>query len=87
MIYRIEYVGEGRQKKKLAHPVKDRKALLALRDSKTNLSHLEKARNGDAKAKAKLLQLAYNLGHVDGPLAGCKSIGSNFFHDVDFETV
>ena len=83
MIYRIEYVGEGRQKKKLAHPVKDRKALLALRDSKTNLSHLEKARNGDAKAKAKLLQLAYNLGHVDGPLAGCKSIGSNFFHDVD----
>ena len=83
MIYRIEYVGEGRQKKKLAHPVKDRKTLLALRDSKTNLSHLEKARNGDAKAKAKLLQLAYNLGHVDGPLAGCKSIGSNFFHDVD----
>ena len=83
MIYRIEYVGEGRQKKKLAHPVKDRKALLALRDSKTNLSHLEKARKGDAKAKAKLLQLAYNLGHVDGPLAGCKSIGSNFFHDVD----
>jgi len=83
MIYRIEYVGEGRQKKKLAHPVKDRKALLALRDSKTNLSHLEKARKGDAKTKAKLLQLAYNLGHVDGPLAGCKSIGSNFFHDVD----
>ena len=83
MIYRIEYVGEGRQKKKLAHPVKDRKALLALRDSKTNLSHLEKARKGDAKAKAKLLQLAYNLGHVDGPLAGCKSIGSNFFYDVD----
>ena len=83
MIYRIEYVGEGRQKKKLAHPVKDRKTLLALRDSKTNLSHLEKARKGDAKAKAKLLQLAYNLGHVDGPLAGCKSIGSNFFHDVD----
>ena len=83
MIYRIEYVGEGRQKKKLAHPVKDRKALLTLRNSKTNLSRLEKARKGDAKAKAKLLQLAYNLGHVDGPLAGCKSIGSNFFHDVD----
>ena len=83
MIYRIEYVGEGRQKKKLAHPVKDRKTLLALRNSKTNLSHLEKARKGDAKAKAKLLQLAYNLGHVDGLLAGCKSIGSNFFYDVD----
>ena len=83
MIYRIEYVGEGRQKKKLAHPVKDRKALLALRNAKKNIDSLEKARKGDAKAKAKLLQLAYNLGYVDGPLAGCKSIGSNFFHDVD----
>ena len=83
MIYRIEYVGEGRQKKKLAHPVKDRKTLLALRNAKKNIDSLEKARKGDAKAKAKLLQLAYNLGYVDGPLAGCKSIGSNFFHDVD----
>ena len=77
MIYRIEYVGEGRQKKKLAHPVKDRKALLA------NLNRLEKARTGDSEAKSKLLQLAYNIGHVDGPIAGCKSLGSFFFHDVD----
>ena len=83
MIYRIEYVGEGRQKKKLAHPVKDRKALLALRNSKTNLNRLEKARTGDSEAKSKLLQLAYNIGHVDGPIAGCKSLGSFFFHDVD----
>ena len=83
MIYRIEYVGEGRQKKKLAHPVKDRKALLALRNSKTNLNRLEKARTGDSEAKSKLLQLAYNIGHVDGLIAGCKSLGSFFFHDVD----
>ena len=83
MIYEITYVGEGKDKKKLAHPVKDRISLMAKRDSKKNLDNLSKARNGDAKAKAKLLQLAYNLGHVNGLLAGCKSIGSFFFYDVD----
>ena len=83
MIYEITYTGEGKGKKKLAHPVKDRMALMKLRDRKRNLDYLAKARNGDAKAKAKLVQLAYNLGYVDGQLAGCKSIGSYFFHDVD----
>ena len=29
------------------------------------------------------MQFAYNLGHVRGLLAGCKSIGSFFFHDID----
>ena len=81
MVYEIIYEGKG--KKKLARPVKDRQALMALRDSTKNLDLLAKARKGDSKAKAKLLQLAYNLGHVDGLLAGCKSIGSFFFHDVD----
>ena len=81
MVYEIIYEGKG--KKKLARPVKDRQALLALRDSTQNLDLLAKAREGDSKAKAKLLQLAYNLGHVDGRLAGCQSIGSFFFHDVD----
>lgn len=83
MIYEITYEGEGKGKKKLAHPVKDRAALMKKRDKKQNLDNLTKARNGDAKAKAWLLQLAYNLGYVDGKLAGCKSIGSYFFHDVD----
>ena len=83
MIYEIIYEGKGKDKKKLARPVKDRKALMLLRDSTQNLDLLAKARNGDAKAKAKLLQLAYNLGHVNGLLAGCQSIGSFFFHDVD----
>ena len=84
MIYRVEYIDNGKGKsKKLAHPVKDRKALMALRDSKKNHGFLEKARNGDAEAKAKLLQLAYNIGYVEGLLAGCKSIGSYFFYDVD----
>ena len=84
MIYKITFEdnGEGRSKK-LALLVKDRQELLALRNSKTNLSLLSKARQGDAEAKGKLLQLAYNIGHVDGLLAGCKSIGSFFFHDVD----
>ena len=83
MIYEIIYEGKGKDKRKLARPVKDREALMALRDSTQNLDLLAKARKGDAKAKAKLLQLAYNLGHVDGALAGCQSIGSFFFHDVD----
>ena len=80
MIYRITYDDKNR---KLAHPVKNRKELMALRDSKANLENLAKARQGDGKAKADLLQLAYNLGHVNGLIAGCKSQGSFFFHDVD----
>ena len=80
MIYRITY---DNKKRKLAHPVKNREELMALRDSKKNLEKLAKARQGDEKAKADLLQLAYNLGHVDGLIAGCKSQGSFFFHDVD----
>ena len=84
MIYEITYIEKEKGKKqKLAHPVKDRKALLAKRNSAKNLKLLEKYHQGDTKSKAKLLQLAYNLGYVDGPLAGCKSIGSFFFYDVD----
>ena len=83
MIYEIIYEGKGKVKKKLARPVKDRKALMALRDSKKNLDLLAKARAGDDEAKSKLLQLAYNIGHVDRLIAGCKSQGSFFFHDVD----
>ena len=83
MIYRIEYLGKGKGKRKFAHPVKNRDELMALRSSQQNLENLNKARQGDEKAKAALLQLAYNLGHVNGQIAGCNSIGSYFFHDVD----
>ena len=79
MIYRIYYEG----KRKFALPIKNRKELMALRNSKANLDTLSKVRQGDASAKLNLLQLAYNIGHVEGALAGCKSIGSYFFHDVD----
>ena len=80
MIYHITY-NEKRQK--LATAVKNREEFLALRNSKENLENLAKARAGDTKAKADLVQFAYNLGHVEGLLAGCKSIGSYFFHDID----
>lgn len=84
MIYQITYVKDGNgRSKKVARPVKDRAELMALRDSKENLEQLAKARQGDSDAKARLLQLAYNIGHVDGQLAGCESQGSFFFHDVD----
>ena len=84
MIYEITYIEKEKGKKqKLAHPVKNRKALLAKRNSAKNLKLLEKYHQGDTESKGKLLQLAYNLGYVDGPLAGCKSIGSFFFYDVD----
>ena len=79
MIYRITY----KDKHKYATPVKNRTQFLTLRNSKTNLNNLEKARQGDNVAKGKLVQFAYNLGHADGALAGCKSIGSYFFHDID----
>ncbi|MBQ7663526.1 MAG: hypothetical protein IJS48_09205 [Prevotella sp.] len=79
MIYKIYYEG----KRKFALPVKNREELMALRNSKANIDTLAKVRQGDASAKPDLLQLAYNIGHVDGALAGCKSIGSYFFHDVD----
>ena len=79
MIYRIYYEG----KRKFALPIKNREELMALRNSQQNLDNLSKARQGDVKAKSDLLQLAYNIGHVNGLIAGCKSIGSFFFHDVD----
>ena len=79
MIYRITVIN-GR---KYATAVKSREEFLALRDSSENLGNLAKARQGDEAAKRNLVQFAYNLGHVDGLIAGCKSIGSFFFHDID----
>ncbi len=79
MIYRI--VNKG---KKFAYLVKNREDFLALRNTKENLENLAKARKGDEKAKAQLVQFAYNIGVLNSSaLAGCKSIGSYFFHDVD----
>ena len=79
MIYHITY----KNNRKFATPVNNREEFLALRNSKENLENLAKARAGDSEAKGRLVQFAYNLGHVNGALAGCKSIGSYFFHDID----
>ena len=80
MIFHITYDGS---RHKLACPVKDRKELLKLRNSRQNQRCLRRIRDGDKKAKMNLLQLAYNARPLNGRLAGCKSIGSYFFHDVD----
>ena len=80
MIYRIYYDNKNH---KFAARVKNREELMALRNTPENMDNLAKAQKGDHEAKTKLLQLAYNIGHVEGALAGCKSIGSYFFHDVD----
>jgi hypothetical protein len=80
VIYHIQY---DENHHKLARAVNSREELLALRNAPENLANLALARQGDEAAKARLLQLAYNIGHVDGLLAGCKSQGSFFFHDVD----
>ncbi len=80
MIYHIYY---DNKKRKFAARVKNREELMALRNAPQNLDNLDRVRKGDQTAKPNLLQLAYNIGHVEGALAGCKSIGSYFFHDVD----
>ena len=84
MIYQITYTKDGSgRNRKVARPVKDRQELMALRDSPENLAHLAKAREGSDADKRELVQLAYNLGHIDGKIAGAKNIGSYFFYDVD----
>ena len=80
MIYHVTY---NAKRQKIASRVNNREEFLAIRNSAENLANLAKARSGDEKAKSKLAQFAYNLGHAEGPLAGCKSIGSYFFHDID----
>jgi len=75
MIYRIYY---DNKKRKFAARVKNREELMALRNAPQNLDNLDRVRKGDQTAKPNLLQLAYNIGHVEGALAGCKSIGSYF---------
>jgi len=80
MIYHIYY---DNKKRKFATRVKNREELMVLRNAPQNLDILDRVRKGDQTAKPHLLQLAYNMGHVDGAVAGCKSIGSYFFHDVD----
>ena len=79
----ITYIYIDRSGHKNARPVKNRKALMALRNSSSNLRNLQSYREGHKEAKANLLQLAYNARPVNGVLAGCKHYSSTFFHDID----
>jgi len=84
MIYRIEKVkGSDGKNHKAVRPIANREELMALRDSKENVRTLRQFKDGNKRVKGNLLQLAYNLGYADDTLAGCKSIGSFFFHDID----
>ena len=80
MIYHITYDGS---RHKVACPVRNRAELIRLRNSRQNLKYLKHFLAGDKKAKMKLLQLAYNARPINGKLAGCRHVGSFFFHDVD----
>ncbi|MBO4892584.1 MAG: hypothetical protein J5502_08225 [Prevotella sp.] len=68
---------------KVAQTVTNREDFLALRNSATNLSNLSRARQGDAEAKAQLVQFAYNDMMPDGKVAGCCHPSDCFFHDID----
>ena len=79
MIYEITYIEKEKGKKqKLAHPVKDRKALLKLRDVKKNLNLLAKARQGDEKSKAKLLHQILAMKNVIGLVMLERSAGGGY---------
>ena len=56
---------------KVARTVTNREEFLALRNSADNLSNLELARMGNAEAKGRLVQFAYNDRMPDGKVAGC----------------
>ena len=68
---------------KVARTVTNREDFLALRNSADNLSNLALARMGNAEAKARLVQFAYNDLMPDGKVAGCCHPSDHFFHDID----
>ena len=68
---------------KMARKVTNREEFLAVRNSEANLSNLALARMGNADAKARLVQFAYNDLMPDGKVAGCCHPSDCFFYDVD----
>ena len=68
---------------KVARPVYTREEFLALRNSADNLSNVALARMGNAEAKGRLVQFAYNDLMPDGKVAGCCHPSDCFFHDID----
>ena len=78
----INYIRTNRDGQKTARPVKNRKEYFALRNAATNVRNFEKARAGDQKAKAKLLQFNYNALLPNGVLKNCKHAASTFALDI-----
>ena len=68
---------------KVARTITYRENFLALRNSADNLSNVALARMGNAEAKARLVQFAYNDLMPDGKVAGCCHPSDHFFHDID----
>ena len=68
---------------KVARTITNREDFLALRNSADNLSNVALARMGNAEAKARLVQFAYNDLMPDGKVAGCCHPSDYFFHDID----
>ena len=69
--------------KKMACAVNSKEEYFNLRNSAENRRNLALARQGDEKAKASLIQFAYNDMMPDGKVAGCSHPSSVFAYDVD----
>jgi hypothetical protein len=68
---------------KVARSVKNREEYFSLRNNVQNRRNLILARDGDEKAKARLVQFNYNDILPDGVLKGCCHPASTFAGDVD----
>ena len=67
----------------MACAVNSKEEYFNLRNSAENRRNLALARQGDEKAKASLIQFAYNDMMPDGKVAGCSHPSSVFAYDVD----
>lgn len=72
-----------RNGKKMAEAINSKEEYFNLRNSTENRSNLAKARQGDEKAKHKLVQIAYNDLMPDGKVEGACHPCSMFAYDVD----
>ena len=69
--------------KKMAQTINSKEEYFNLRNSAENRNYLAKARQGDEKAKHKLVQIAYNDLMPDGKVEGACHPSSMFAYDVD----
>ena len=69
--------------KKMAEAINSKEEYFNLRNSAENRNFLAKARQGDEKAKHKLVQIAYNDLMPDGKVEGACHPSSMFAYDVD----